>query len=198
MDWVSIGSLTIPASWAAMVLAFLLTFIFLYIRRDKVVADWYGNAIFIFIFTWKLSVVLFQLKLTISNPLNILYFNGGIKGYWLGLAVAIIYTVFKRKSDLERSGYALSWLLTVVFYEAIYGFFIGDSLTLIVIQLIVGIGFLVAVIYKSNQIQLLILFIGVQGLAYSIKNELLSTTMATYFIVTVFIIMIVKAEVRND
>ena len=94
---VSIGSVTVQASWVAIVSAILITSLFLYVRKEKVIADWYSNAVFLFILTWKLSVILFQFKMAISHPLTLLYFNGGMKGYWLGIAAIGIYTFFKLK-----------------------------------------------------------------------------------------------------
>ena len=180
--------MTVQASWVAIVSAILITSLFLYVRKEKVIADWYSNAVFLFILTWKLSVILFQFKMAISHPLTLLYFNGGMKGYWLGIAAIGIYTFFKLK---RTSSVIIPWILTAAMYEFISKILGESHLWLTISQLTVNMVFLVFVIRSKGQlpwrIQLLILFTFIQGFIYSISGELLSVPMVTYVVIAIFL-----------
>ncbi|MBN8202781.1 hypothetical protein LG291_26460 (plasmid) [Cytobacillus firmus] len=197
MKWFSVGPVTVPASWAAILAAFIVTSAFLFVNKKKAVGDWYGNVIFAFILTWKLSVVIFDFKLTINNPSNILYFNGGIKGYWLGITVAILYTIYKkRKLILWYGEIILSWIWTVTVYELIIGILNQATIWLTISQFVINLVFLsLAISKKENQqwmLQIIILFTFLQGLAYSLKADFLSVPMATYGLLVLFITFLMK------
>ncbi len=190
MNWVSVGPVSIPVSWAAIVSAFLITGMFLFITRKKAASDWYGDAVFTFIVTWKLSVVIFHLKTIIANPMNIIYFNGGVKGYGLGIAGALLYTIFSKKRSIRYSEVVLSWLLTVAAYELVYGVFNETVVGLVVVQFLVNLVLLVVAIIKAPSrlwmLQIIILFTGIQGLFYTLKADLLSLPIATYVLLAIF------------
>lgn len=121
MNWYTIGSFTFPASWAAIVISFLLTGIILRLLFKKQnIVDLYGNAVFIFIIIWKLSIVIFDFKTTISNPMTIVYFHGGLKGYWLGIMTVCIYLIYicykKHCFYQEKAIMVFAWMMTVSIY----------------------------------------------------------------------------------
>ncbi|MFS0646100.1 hypothetical protein [Siminovitchia sp. 179-K 8D1 HS] len=191
MRWVSLGPVSVPTSWAAMVLAFLITGAFLFITKKKAALNWYENAIFIFIVTWKLSVIIFHPKMAIANPMTILYFNGGVKGYGIGLAGALLYTTFSKKGAIIRySELALSWILAVSTYELVYGVFKEIGALVVAIQLIINLALLTLLIIKAPNrlwmLQIITLFTCVQGIFYTLKANLLSLPMATYLIFVIF------------
>lgn len=162
-------------------------------KQKKVASDWYGNVIFIFIMTWKLSVIIFQFKIAVANPMTIIYFNGGTKGYWLGIAGAIIYTIFMKRKLMEDDRYfnpTLAWILTISAYELVIGILNEGAVWLTLGQFAINLVFLFLIIFKKEksqwQVQLLILFTCIQGLVYSIKGEVFSVPMATYGLLTVF------------
>jgi len=192
LKWVSLGPVSVPASWAAMLVAFLITGTFLAISKKKATSDWYGNAIFIFIMTWKLSVIIFQFKMSIANPMTILYFNGGTKGYWLGIAGVITYTVLmKRRSETESfNNPILAWIMTVSAYELVIGMLDEGAIWLTLSQFVINLLFLILIIFRKEksqwQLELLILFTCIQGLVYSLKGDFFSVPVATYGVLAVF------------
>ncbi|MFK4997227.1 hypothetical protein ACI2OX_05345 [Bacillus sp. N9] len=46
-----------------------------------------------------MSVIVFQLPFVIANPMTILYFNGGIKGYWLAIIAVCMYLYVTKKTN---------------------------------------------------------------------------------------------------
>lgn len=196
LKWYSIGAVTFPASWAAIAAAFAAVVIYLKIRREKQAADVYGNAFFIFIVTWKLSFVLFQWKMSIKNPLSILYFNGGIKGYWLGVAAVMLYLWRERKkSRIQGDGLPIEiWVYLVAVYEILFYLLNNGHILLSGIQFTIGIFFLLWIRKKLKDPvwtrQLLILYTCFQGLFYSFQGGILSTPMLTYIAGMIFFIWI--------
>lgn len=172
--------------------ACLLTTIGLYILKKKSLADWYGNAIFIWLLTWKFTVLLFQFPLILAQPLTILYFDGGIKGYWLGLFVTGLYALYKIKyQSLRVSDIYQTWICSMIFYEILYAILNYGSFLWTGIQMFIGILFLVFVSKKNQFIwkeQLLILYTGVQAILYSVHDTLLSIPMVTYLLMAIFLV----------
>lgn len=186
--WYSIGALTFPASWGAIFSAFVLISLVLHFYRNKKLSDWYGNAIFIFLALWKLSVILFQFKLSIANPFNILYFHGGLKGYWLGIIGVVLYTVYNtHRNPLPRAEMIQTWAYTVMVYEMAFIIWNGEAVVYFLIQgIIAGIFIWLFKLRQATMTQLLILFTCSQGLFYSFKTELVSVSMGTYVVMCIF------------
>lgn len=124
-QWYNIGAFTFPGSWAAVIASFLLTFLFLFFWNRKA-GDWYSNAVFYFILTWKLSIIIVDFQTVIKHPLTILYFHGGTTGYWLGIAVVLIYTFVKKENPYHATA---AWMLTVLVYEGVFDFLHGSYMT---------------------------------------------------------------------
>ncbi|MCR2822405.1 hypothetical protein [Lederbergia panacisoli] len=197
MTWYTIGTLSFPATWVSIIAAFLITGAFLYIRKMKDTANWYGNVVFIFIMTWKFSVVLFQFNMIVSNPLSILYFNGGMKGYWLGVAAAIVYTYFYMKHNEVKIGqFIQAWLLFIVIYEIVSAYVSHEARTWLLIRLIIGILVIILSFLKEKQwiwqLQIMILFIGVLAVLYSLTNQLLSLPLTTFVIIAISLSLLLK------
>ena len=81
-----IGSLTVPSTWIALITAFVVAYSAVRIRIGKYTADILLDAVFYFIIVWKLSVIFTNFNTVIKSPLSIIYFDGGILGFYLGLA----------------------------------------------------------------------------------------------------------------
>ncbi|MBD8004641.1 hypothetical protein [Bacillus norwichensis] len=185
MKWYSIGSLSFPASWAAVASAFIGAYLYLRLTRKKQAADFYSNTFFIIILTWKLSVILFQ-EAAIKNPFSVVYFNGGIKGYWLGIAAAFIYFFLsEKKHQVQENGLHMKvWIVIITIYELVFYFLSGEHILFAAFQLIVGIAFLI--LLRKNirnpiwSIQILVFFTCFQGIIYSMAGNLLSVPIATY------------------
>jgi len=121
MTYLNVGSITIPAVWIAIFITLFITPLIYRILYKKKVEDWYWNGFFFYILVWKLSYIVFNLKMFLDMPLSIIYFNGGTKGNILGLAVLSFYLFFiaakKYRSFYEHS--AQIFLLYYIIYEAV-------------------------------------------------------------------------------
>lgn len=189
MEWYSIGSVTFPASWGGILGALALGSLYTFLRRDKAVSDWYGNALFIFIVAWKLSVVLFDFPIVIRNPITILYFHGGLKGYGIGIAAALVYTFLWWRKNGKAHQLVEAWLFTVLAYELGFALLNHGAPILLAAQAAVNI-LLLYMFHKNSKgawrFQLLVLFTGWQAIIYSLQSNILSAPMITYAALAVF------------
>ncbi|MDN4606837.1 hypothetical protein [Sporosarcina highlanderae] len=80
-----IGNLTVPSNWIAIIIAFIIAYSVIRLRLGKKQATLFSDAIFYVIIIWKLSVILTDFSIVIRAPISIVYFNGGIFGFCLGL-----------------------------------------------------------------------------------------------------------------
>jgi hypothetical protein len=197
-QWYNIGAFTFPGTWAAIVAAFIITFLFLFFWNKKA-GDWYSNAIFIFILTWKLSVIAVDFGTVIKHPITILYFHGGTAGYWIGIAAVLIYTFIKN----ENSYHVLSaWIMTVLVYEGVFDFMHGFYI-IGMAQLVFNSILLLLLLKKLGtdrknvwSIQLLTIFTMLQFLMNSFVEFQLGTTILTYIILAIVLLMLLKKDER--
>lgn len=80
------------------------------------------NAVVIWIISWKLSLLLFEPRSVLKNPLSLLYYNGGIQGIWLAVLLSglyVWYTVLKERMDIAL--YTDSMLVSIMGGYAVYG-----------------------------------------------------------------------------
>jgi hypothetical protein len=123
LNFIQIGNISIPETWIAASLTLFLAFLIYRILSGKKVGEWYWNYFFLYFLIWKLSYIAFDLKFFIGFPLSVLYFNGGIKGHFLALAILSIYlliAVKKYHSIAEESPHL--FLLYFICYEVISNF----------------------------------------------------------------------------
>ena len=113
-QWYTLGNFTFPSSWGALIASFLLTLLCFYFWNRKT-SDWYSNSIIIFLFIWKLSVIVVDFQTVINHPITILYFNGGRIGFWVGLLAVIGYLIIKKVD--ETSMIIMAWMTTILFFE---------------------------------------------------------------------------------
>jgi hypothetical protein len=194
-QWYNIGAFTFPGSWAAVIAAFLLTFLFLFFWNRKA-ADWYSNAVFFFILTWKLSIILVDFKTVLEHPLTILYFHGGTVGYWLGIAVVLIYTFVKKENPYHA---AAAWMLTVLVYEGVNDFLQGSYMTG-GLQLAVSLVLFVFLLKKLGgadkriwSFQILTIFTLIQLLLNAFGGFKMDTSLLTYTTVSaVLLLLLIK------
>ncbi|MCA1055330.1 hypothetical protein LCM10_10070 [Rossellomorea aquimaris] len=198
--WYNIGAFTFPGSWAALVMAFIITFIALFFWNKKA-SDWYSNAVFYFILIWKLSVIVVDFGTVIKHPLTILYFNGGITGYWLGIAAILVYTLVKKVNPHHA---IVAWFLTVLVYEGVFDILLGKYM-IGPAQLIVN-GILLFFLLKKMKDaggevwvpQLLIMFTLFQMLMNSFGGFSMNTPMLTYILVAVVLLLLMKMPTETD
>lgn len=99
-----IGNFTAPSTWVALIIAFILSYIAIRLKFGKQAANRFGDVIFYLIIIWKLSVIITDFKIVINAPFAIVYFNGGLAGFILGLAFVMFRTWLDWKKDrIDRS-----------------------------------------------------------------------------------------------
>lgn len=113
MEFIQIANVTLPVQQPAVIIALFGAWLYARIQYGKSFADRFGSTVFLFIMVWKFSIILFQFPLVIQAPMSILYFNGGIYGFWLGLAVALLYTYIKKMSPFKTAG---MWAAITILY----------------------------------------------------------------------------------
>lgn len=59
------------------------------------IKDTYVNALGNGFILWKFSLLFFEPREALANPLSLLYFSGGQRGVWLGALVGIIYLIYR-------------------------------------------------------------------------------------------------------
>ncbi|MDQ0214889.1 hypothetical protein J2S13_001288 [Oikeobacillus pervagus] len=197
--WYNFGSLTIPGSWIALLVTFLIIGLLLkFIARDSSFQDLYANAVFLFLITWKFSVILFDFKNVIAYPLSILYFNGGMKGYWLAIIVVIIYLCMKGKWEEDRLYLIFTCGLIIYLYEGFSSILNQDFTVVAIIQTAINSVFILLSWKKLREgrllTQFIVLLIFFQFLIFSMKGTLTSITALTYVVFLVIIIFVYKRE----
>ncbi len=114
-------NLTMPSSWVALLLSFLITYMIVRVKFGKELAHFLGDAMFYFVIVWKFSVVLTDFKTILQFPLSVLYFNGGKVGVYLGVVAVILHVFFSFKKKR-------------IMKEDVFGLLIGSIVTLSMYQ----------------------------------------------------------------
>jgi hypothetical protein len=199
-QWYNIGAFTFPGSWAAIVAAFILTFLFLFFWNKKA-SDWYSNAVFYFILTWKLSVIVVDFTTVIKHPLTILYFHGGTTGYWMGITVVLIYTFIKKENPYHVLA---AWVMTALIYEGVFDILHG-TYVFGGAQLILNSILLLFLLKKLNSagkevwsMQLLIIFTLIQLLLNSSGGFEIDTPLLTYIVITIVLLFLLKKDEQTE
>jgi hypothetical protein len=194
---ISLGSISISATWIASSSALFISFLIYRVLSGKKIGDWYWNAFFLYFLVWKLSYILFNLKLFLGMPLSVIYFNGGIKGHLLALAVLSLYLLYftgKKYQSIAVEAPNL-FLLYFINYEGIINLITKYYMEAFSnLLLLLGYLFLhITLKWKKNLIsyQIFILLILLMLLLLSIFHTLFSIDGLTiiWFGVTVFILM---------
>jgi hypothetical protein len=201
-QWYTIGSFTFPASWGAIIASFILTFLFLYFWNRKA-SDWYSNSIFSFFLVWKLSVIVVDFQTVMEHPITILYFHGGVIGYWLGLIAALTY-IFVKKIDRPAT-IIIPWMVTVLVFEAVLHM-LHHHYLVAGIQVVLNLLILVFFIKKTSDPggdiwagQLLVMFTLVQlFLSAFIGGFELTVTVWTYLIMMTYLIFLLNVRRKQN
>ncbi|WP_456273289.1 hypothetical protein [Bacillus sp. AK031] len=186
MKWYSIGAFTFPSVWGAVVIAFAVTGIFLKLYDGKQANEWFGNSVFWFILTWKLSFILFDFSAFIRQPLSVIYYYGGVKGFWLGIAMALIYIFLKGK----REHLFGSWILFVLVYEGAAGYLADNTSLLDAGNLLVGLGLFYLVLKMGKKEIWLLVFTGIQLLVNFLQSGWFSTESFAYVVITIGVLVV--------
>lgn len=190
MNWFTVGSLTVPASQLAVLAAFIIAGLAVWLKKDKGLLDFYGNSVFLFVALWKASVVLFSFQLVIQAPLSLLYFNGGWKGIWLGLIAVCIYIIWKCPSEKWVQA-AWIWMVFIFSYELVFPVLTGQAGIWTIIQLAGGLLLAVPLGQISRTIWLFTLW---QLLFESLTAELFSQSSLLYVGMALFFGLITRRD----
>ena len=186
MKWYSIGAFTFPSSWGAIVIAFLVTGIFLKLYYGSKKDEWFGNSVFCFILTWKFSYILFNFPAFIKQPLSVIYFQGGRMGFWLGTAAALLYIFYRGK----REKVILSWVLLVLVFEGAAGYLADSTSIWDAVNLLAGLVLFYMVLKMGNKEAWLLLFTGLQVVVNYMQGNLFSAESLAYVVITGSVIVI--------
>lgn len=96
-NYFTIGSLSVPSSWISLIAAFVVAYSAVRVRYGKKHAETLSDVFFYLIIVWKLSVVLTDFSSVIRSPLSLIYFDGGVVGFYLGLAFIAGKVLLNRK-----------------------------------------------------------------------------------------------------
>lgn len=129
LSHIQIGNITISVIWVAVFIAFLIASLILRFFR-KSGGDWLWNGFFLYFLVWKLSYGLFNLSFVLENPISLLYFDGGIKGHFLGLLLLGGYLFFVIRKTVENIYEEMSLVLPAFFisFELILRYLEGNIL----------------------------------------------------------------------
>lgn len=96
-DYFLLWKVTVPSSWIASIIGFILAWFAVKMKFGKPVADIVVDALFTTITVWKLSVIVTDFETVRRAPMAILYFNGGMFGFLAGILIATLFILFSRK-----------------------------------------------------------------------------------------------------
>ncbi len=160
-DYFLLWKVTVPSSWIAAVVGFILAWLAVKVKFGKPVADLFIDALFTTIIVWKLSVIVTDFETVRRAPMAILYFNGGTFGFLAGLVVAALVFFLSRKPKPPMMGRGL--LLGIVSAQAGYQVmmaFLNESTFLIKGITIVLFGILAVLAFVHAQNERIPIFYG--------------------------------------
>lgn len=115
-----IGNLTVPSTLIAFIIAFILSYIANRLKFGKQPASRFGDAIFYLILIWKLSVIITDFKIVINAPFALLYFNGGLVGFIIGLVFVAFRTWLDRKKRRIDKDMLVALFIGAVSVQAVF------------------------------------------------------------------------------
>ena len=130
MNYLILGQLSIPITWLAFILAILYSDF-----RNKH-ADHFTNKrieqlVWVYLFIWKFSYILFSWNSFMKAPLSLLYFDGGKYGHLLALTVMIVL-LYRNKAELDWQVLWVYWARFVAVFNVISYTFLEQWLLVII------------------------------------------------------------------
>ncbi len=138
----TIGNLSVPSSWIALIVAFVVAYSAVRVRFGKKYAEALSDAFFYLIIVWKLSVVITDFSSVIRSPLSLIYFNGGVVGFYLGLAfIAGKVLLDSKKGQLTAEGIRVLLMGAVVVQAMFQVMMVLLNEGQLVVQVVTVVGF---------------------------------------------------------
>ena len=159
MNYFTIGNLTVPALWAAVLLTVFLSPFLYRLTAGRKLEDWYWNSFFLYFVVWKLSYIPFYFEMFLEMPLSIVYFNGGIKGHFLALislSIYLIYITEKKRQPIHYDAFRIFPLFFILFETVKYA--LETNLTVALFSLLLLIGYAVLLIRKKLSFSMQVFF----------------------------------------
>lgn len=148
-----IGKTTIPVTWIALTVAFIVAYVVVRMQYGKKIAETLIDALFYFIIVWKLSVVITNFETVIKSPWSILYFHGGLVGFYLGLFVAVFRVLYEvRKTVMNRFDYTALFVGFVII-QSVYQIMmalLGTAHVIVQVVTVLGFLFLTVIVLYPN------------------------------------------------
>ncbi len=205
-----IGNLSVPSSWIALIIAFVVAYSVVRFRYGKKNAELIGDMFFYLVIVWKLSVVLTDFDSVLRSPLAIFYFHGGLFGYYLGLlfiAGKILWEVKKGRLDVIgfRALFTGTVLVQVVYQVMMVLLNEGEVIEQVVT---IGIFGLFAVFFWMNSgkfdnwlTQFALVFMAVHVFVAAVQpDEFIQTPLLSTVLIGLFFVIVFtrKLDWRND
>jgi hypothetical protein len=116
----NIANITVPSSWIALLIAFAISYFAVRFRYGKLPSELLLDTFFYFIIVWKLSYIITSFTHVLKMPLSIIYYNGGLTGFYLGIGAAIIRILFEIKKRHLSNKEILPLFTGFVIVQAVY------------------------------------------------------------------------------
>lgn len=206
----TIGSLSVPSSWIALMAAFVVAYSAVRFRYGKKHAEIIGDAFFYLVIVWKLSVVLTDFDSVLRSPLAIVYFHGGVVGFYLGLlfiAGKSLWDIKKARLGAEefRALFTGAVLVQVVYQVMMVLLNEGELIAQVVTVVVFG---LFSVFFWMNSgkagnwpVQLVLVFMAVHVFVAAVQpDEFIQTPLISTVVMGLFFVIVFmrKSDWRNN
>ncbi|MBP1930869.1 hypothetical protein [Ammoniphilus resinae] len=129
-DVISMGPFIVKWSWVILGISGFVGYLIVKNHLKGTKEEWgneildsVGNSIFLSFVIWKLSLILFEPVSVLNNPMVLLYFSGGYKGWILAVISIFIYLFIQaKKHNIPISTYMQVYGLGFSSATAIYHF----------------------------------------------------------------------------
>lgn len=119
-DYFTIVNTSVPSSWIALIVAFVIAYSAIRVRYGKKYAEILSDGFFYLVIVWKLSVVLTDFSSVIRSPISLIYFDGGVVGFYLGLVFVAGKILWDSKKKRLTAEGIQALLMGAVVVQAVY------------------------------------------------------------------------------
>lgn len=120
----TIISLTVPAIWIAFIISVVVTILLLWWRFSKRLASFYSDCVVTFLIVWKLSIIVTDFQVVVSQPLSILYFTTGAVSICLGIIAVAVNVLRDFRNGVVQLEDLPALLASVIVMQGVYQLFV--------------------------------------------------------------------------